>query len=584
MIVTKEKLIEKLPEYRDEWVLIHPDQTVKDIIAEVLTVHDEFAPHYDRIALFFDGDDTEKICSELFDFCRENIEYREETEEDQTSALPTGILVRGFGDCKHYAGFCGGVLDALNRRGKNLKWKYRFASYDLFDRTPHHVFIVVDNDGEEIWIDPTPGSETKVPVYFVDKKIQAMPLRRNIAGFESGIIGLIVQPYTGNTINYSGTGKYNGVFDPYLGLHDYAEYESSSGTDFGSLASQINSLIAKGPHPGHQVDADFVKWVFDNNIRSWNFYYPAGVRPGFANTVSTILPSSWPKPAFTQDGRLIFDRNVAVDDYRNPEIHILTAALQDLINRYDPAPYPLKPRDVKLFSQEHPDMVNDTTANLFSERRGTSDVAKAVDTVLPIVATAAKFLGINIDTDEVVDWVNGIFGGEEGSGSGIDLGSLADAALKKFLPGQNVSYQNGSLAYQGQYLPVSSPTSGPGFNWPDVLAGGIAFAGAWLVINRKKKKKNFVVPIAAGALGYWLNSRYHFMPGFGSPATEQQPGAIPYSSTSGGSYATNALAPRTVTDSGSTSQAYAEVTPESSDYGIVKDYTLLDQASEFATA
>lgn len=393
----KKELLAALPPYEDHWVLIHPEQTVKDIVKEVLEAHDEFAPYYDKIVLFFDAGTTEQVCNRLYKFCKENIKYKEESEDRQTSALPTGLLVRGYGDCKHFSGFIGGVLDALNRSGRKIKWKYRFASYNVLDSMPHHVFIVVEDEGKEIWIDPTPNADVLTPSWKVDKKIKAknMALHRNIAGLEvreNGImvvgnaIGRTIDVNTINVdnINFDGTGKYAGVFNPYLGLNGYVEYDSSSGTDWNIVASKINQLIASGPQPGHAVEANFVKWVFDNNIRSWNFYYNGGVRPGF--TAANLLPATWPRLIITNDGRLTFDRDIKLDDYRNAEIHLLTAWAQNLINTYDPSPYPVRPTHLKEFSQLKYGNVD--TRNLFTERRGTSvftDIGQALENALQFV-------------------------------------------------------------------------------------------------------------------------------------------------------------------------------------------------------
>lgn len=183
-MVSKTTLLRLLPEYRDSWVIIKDDQEVKDIIKEIQAAHKEFTQFYDQIALYFDASTVYQICEKLYWFCNDNIRYKEESEEFQTTALPTGILTRGFGDCKHYASFCGGVLDAINRlTGKNIDWSYRFASYKLFNWTPHHVFVVVRDGPYEIWIDPTPGSDNKNPTWLTDKKIKEnMALYRNIAG------------------------------------------------------------------------------------------------------------------------------------------------------------------------------------------------------------------------------------------------------------------------------------------------------------------------------------------------------------------------------------------------------------------
>src|SRR5574337_974124 len=101
MYVEKEILLRKLPPYRDEWITVKDDQDVHDIINEILDAHKEFAPYYDKIALYFDADTIGGVCNNLYKFCKENISYHEETADDQTTALPAGILTRGYGDCKH---------------------------------------------------------------------------------------------------------------------------------------------------------------------------------------------------------------------------------------------------------------------------------------------------------------------------------------------------------------------------------------------------------------------------------------------------------------------------------------------------
>jgi hypothetical protein len=87
-------------------------------------------------------------------------------------------------DCKHYSGFIGGVLDAINRTGEYYyDWDYRFASESLIQPAPHHVFIVIKgSDGKEVWVDPVPGvgGYNTRPFYFwkYDKKPQGMALER----------------------------------------------------------------------------------------------------------------------------------------------------------------------------------------------------------------------------------------------------------------------------------------------------------------------------------------------------------------------------------------------------------------------
>jgi len=179
---TAKELLNRLPPFRDEWITINANQDVKDIIREILAAHQEFKSYYDELALYFDGSTTQQICDNIYNFLKRNVSYVEESDSDQTTAVPAGILTRGFGDCKHYASLAGGILDALNRHGRNIDWSYRFASYSIGQRNPHHVFVVVRDGNDEIWIDPTPGSEDKYPVWQLDKKVKKskMALRRNI--------------------------------------------------------------------------------------------------------------------------------------------------------------------------------------------------------------------------------------------------------------------------------------------------------------------------------------------------------------------------------------------------------------------
>lgn len=167
-----EKLLRHLPPFRDERVLIKHDQKVSDIIHQILDAHKRYAKYYDAIALYFDATTTDEICTNIYSFLKDEIKYKEESDQEQTTALPGAILSWKKGDCKHYASFTGGVLDAINRlTGKKIKWCYRFVSNDPLRKTPHHVFVVVFDGDEEIWIDPVPGAEKANPFWQVDFKV-----------------------------------------------------------------------------------------------------------------------------------------------------------------------------------------------------------------------------------------------------------------------------------------------------------------------------------------------------------------------------------------------------------------------------
>lgn len=159
MYVTREIIISRLPPYRDEWELVTAEQYVPDIIQEIVTAHRLYGSYYDKFSYLFYSRNPDVVTESLYRFCKSNIDYREETIKRQTSALPTGILTRGYGDCKHYALFNAGVIGSLNRLyGCCFDADFCFAGYEGA-KEPYHVFVsVTDSEETEIWLDPTPGS------------------------------------------------------------------------------------------------------------------------------------------------------------------------------------------------------------------------------------------------------------------------------------------------------------------------------------------------------------------------------------------------------------------------------------------
>ncbi len=164
-MVTKEQLLAVLP-YRDQVVLKEERQDTQDIRSEILAAHKKYAPDYDLIAHYFNTGNIVDTSRQIFDFLKRNVPYKKENGRYQTVKSPAAILLSngsagdpyGRVDCKNYALFINGVLDATQRNypsdGNGWDWCYRFASYNENDPEPGHVFSVVKIDGKELWIDP----------------------------------------------------------------------------------------------------------------------------------------------------------------------------------------------------------------------------------------------------------------------------------------------------------------------------------------------------------------------------------------------------------------------------------------------
>jgi len=175
-MVSLSQLKSALPPYAGDVVVIKKEQTTKTIVNEILTAHTLFSRQYDLICEYFNYETPEDVAHVLFDFLKKNIPYIVEDEDFQSSRSPAGILElagEAGTDCKHYALFCGGVIDALNRNFDcGYTWFYRFASYDRI-KSPGHVFVVlIDDSGKEIWIDPVLkklNQRSPYPRYKLDK-------------------------------------------------------------------------------------------------------------------------------------------------------------------------------------------------------------------------------------------------------------------------------------------------------------------------------------------------------------------------------------------------------------------------------
>lgn len=170
-----------LPVFKNQAEVWNSNQTTDDIIDGILKCHDLDKDQYDMISDKFIGKTVRQTAENVFRFEKKNIPYHVEGIDKQTVRVPAGIVSMP-GDCKNYALFANGIFDSLNRKGvMKVPIAYRFASYDLFDPEPKHVFSVLYPGTEnEIWVDPvlTSFDERKEPSFYKDFKIKPMALVR----------------------------------------------------------------------------------------------------------------------------------------------------------------------------------------------------------------------------------------------------------------------------------------------------------------------------------------------------------------------------------------------------------------------
>lgn len=174
-----QNILSKLPPYIGRKMVYQKHQGVSDVIAGMGATHQKYKSQYDAISGQFMAPTAIQSCRLLWDFLKKNTHYIIEPDSEQTLRSPAAILELGKNknvglDCKSYSLFIGGILDALNRKGKNIPWCYRYASYRWYDPMPHHVFVVAfPGTNKEIWIDPVLSSFNEKKNYYfkTDKKM-----------------------------------------------------------------------------------------------------------------------------------------------------------------------------------------------------------------------------------------------------------------------------------------------------------------------------------------------------------------------------------------------------------------------------
>jgi hypothetical protein len=145
-------LMGRLAPFQNKNEMLVQDQSTGDIIDAICNAHNRHAQDYSRISSFFNAGTRKEVGRKIFNFLKNNVRYVIEPGSKQTVKSPAAILATGYGDCKHYSLFAGGVLQSLG-----IPFAYRFASYRAFDKQPQHVFVVINPGANEIWLDPVVG-------------------------------------------------------------------------------------------------------------------------------------------------------------------------------------------------------------------------------------------------------------------------------------------------------------------------------------------------------------------------------------------------------------------------------------------
>ena len=179
-----DELLKILPAFSNTETTLIDDQSVNDIIKAIQSAQKFYAKDYEKIYPYFVGRDPIDTARNIWEFLKHNIDYVIEPDSLQTIKSPAAIIAtgkRGLGgnDCKNFALFTAGCLNAYrDNELKDFDLYFRFASYNDYEDTPQHVFVVMVIDNKEIWVDAVLDkfNEHRQPSYYIDKKIKPMAL------------------------------------------------------------------------------------------------------------------------------------------------------------------------------------------------------------------------------------------------------------------------------------------------------------------------------------------------------------------------------------------------------------------------
>jgi hypothetical protein len=193
MVLAQDLLDEMSDMPEGEPVMLVNRQVVKDIMRYMPPAAERFRPYYDRIYSFFEGDTADEVAENIFDFLKDQMGYVEEDDDAQWLCNPMELIERGVCDCKGYALFTAGIIDAMNRnsgRGE-IPWCFRFVPSAILGTKIGHVFVVLYPGEDEIWIDPVLSTFNEKPFYLV-REDRYVSEDRKVAGLQIDTRGTMV--------------------------------------------------------------------------------------------------------------------------------------------------------------------------------------------------------------------------------------------------------------------------------------------------------------------------------------------------------------------------------------------------------
>lgn len=144
----KEIANQTIPAATNKTVLKYSNGNTDDIVQEVLACYRDSRTQLVKFAPHLRGKDTLETCRNIWNFWKENIQYKIDATGGQWVQTPAAVWSKKVCDCKSFSVAIAASLYALGIDGK-----FRFTSYGSNTTAPTHVYVVAMVDGKEIIID-----------------------------------------------------------------------------------------------------------------------------------------------------------------------------------------------------------------------------------------------------------------------------------------------------------------------------------------------------------------------------------------------------------------------------------------------
>lgn len=124
-------------------------QTAKDILKQLRRAELESRPVSKKLAKAFTEPNKKRICNKVWYFLKKEISYEAEPKSNQTAKTINRFIKEKKGDCKHYATFAVGVLNACG-----IPAWFTLVGQEKGKKAPNHAYCTAMVDNELIIIDP----------------------------------------------------------------------------------------------------------------------------------------------------------------------------------------------------------------------------------------------------------------------------------------------------------------------------------------------------------------------------------------------------------------------------------------------